>query len=98
MLTSARALLTRTAPRFLALSSCRYVQYDCFADRHIGPSDLEKRQMLDYLGFKVSVFFCISYAMDGREEGGGGQGGSSNFIDSEINSEKQLLLKNETIT
>uniref|UniRef100_F1KTS9 Glycine cleavage system P protein n=1 Tax=Ascaris suum TaxID=6253 RepID=F1KTS9_ASCSU len=52
MLTSARALLTRTAPRFLALSSCRYVQYDCFADRHIGPSDLEKRQMLDYLGFK----------------------------------------------
>lgn len=26
--------------------------YD-FADRHIGPSELEKQQMLDYLGFKV---------------------------------------------
>lgn len=27
------------------------VRYDAFADRHIGPSRLEKQQMLDFLGF-----------------------------------------------
>ncbi|CAI4230892.1 unnamed protein product [Auanema sp. JU1783] len=32
--------------------SSRLVQYDAFADRHIGPSRLEKQQMLDFLGFK----------------------------------------------
>ncbi|KHN85426.1 Glycine dehydrogenase [decarboxylating], mitochondrial [Toxocara canis] len=52
MLTAGRVLLARVAQRSLSGASCRRVQYDCFADRHIGPSDLEKRQMLDYLGFK----------------------------------------------
>lgn len=35
------------------LSANRGVQYDSFPDRHIGPSRLEKQQMLDFLGFKV---------------------------------------------
>ncbi|VDN32540.1 unnamed protein product [Gongylonema pulchrum] len=34
--------------------AARHLQYDCFADRHIGPSDIEKQLMLNYLGFKVS--------------------------------------------
>ncbi|CAJ0606050.1 unnamed protein product [Cylicocyclus nassatus] len=29
------------------------VRYDAFADRHIGPSRLEKQQMLDFLGFRT---------------------------------------------
>lgn len=37
--------------------SLRYLNYDCFADRHIGPTELEKQQMLFYLGFKVNL--CI---------------------------------------
>jgi glycine dehydrogenase len=32
--------------------SKRLFNYDCFADRHIGPSEMEKQQMLNYLGFK----------------------------------------------
>ncbi|PIO68299.1 glycine dehydrogenase [Teladorsagia circumcincta] len=31
--------------------SARMFRYDAFADRHIGPSRLEKQQMLDFLGF-----------------------------------------------
>ncbi|MFH4975901.1 hypothetical protein AB6A40_002610 [Gnathostoma spinigerum] len=46
----------RIIPRMIRMrptvTFCRTLQYDCFADRHIGPSDLEKRLMLDYLGFK----------------------------------------------
>jgi hypothetical protein len=38
----------------------RYVNYDCFADRHIGPSELEKQQMLHYLGFKVSFLMHLT--------------------------------------
>ncbi|KAI1726951.1 glycine cleavage system p-protein [Ditylenchus destructor] len=34
------------------LSFFRYLNYDCFADRHIGPTEVEKQQMLSYLGFK----------------------------------------------
>ncbi|KAL6735607.1 hypothetical protein Aduo_006030 [Ancylostoma duodenale] len=37
----------RATPRI----SARMVRYDAFADRHIGPSRLEKQQMLDFLGF-----------------------------------------------
>uniref|UniRef100_A0A0N5ATR5 Glycine cleavage system P protein n=1 Tax=Syphacia muris TaxID=451379 RepID=A0A0N5ATR5_9BILA len=38
---------------YLSAYSClRNLQYDCFADRHIGPSDLEKQLMLNYLGYK----------------------------------------------
>ncbi|PIO76575.1 glycine dehydrogenase [Teladorsagia circumcincta] len=33
--------------------SARMFRYDAFADRHIGPSRLEKQQMLDFLGFTV---------------------------------------------
>lgn len=33
--------------------SKRSINYDCFSDRHIGPNELEKQQMLNYLGFKV---------------------------------------------
>ncbi|VDN04287.1 unnamed protein product [Thelazia callipaeda] len=29
-----------------------YSGYGCFADRHIGPSEVEKQLMLDYLGFR----------------------------------------------
>lgn len=36
------------------------VRYDAFADRHIGPSRLEKQQMLDFLGFTVSSNFHFS--------------------------------------
>uniref|UniRef100_A0A914DZF0 glycine dehydrogenase (aminomethyl-transferring) n=1 Tax=Acrobeloides nanus TaxID=290746 RepID=A0A914DZF0_9BILA len=32
--------------------SRRSLNYDTFADRHIGPSDLEKQRMLQFLGFK----------------------------------------------
>lgn len=38
-----------------ALNFTRSVNYDCFADRHIGPNELEKQQMLNYLGFKVTT-------------------------------------------
>uniref|UniRef100_A0A915EM84 glycine dehydrogenase (aminomethyl-transferring) n=1 Tax=Ditylenchus dipsaci TaxID=166011 RepID=A0A915EM84_9BILA len=34
------------------LISRRFLNYDCFADRHIGPTEMEKQQMLFYLGFK----------------------------------------------
>ncbi|VDL79342.1 unnamed protein product [Nippostrongylus brasiliensis] len=37
--------------RSAAKTSARTVRYDAFADRHIGPSRLEKQQMLDFLGF-----------------------------------------------
>ncbi|CAD5212806.1 unnamed protein product [Bursaphelenchus okinawaensis] len=36
----------------LRQNACRLVNYDCFADRHIGPSELEKQQLLHFLGFK----------------------------------------------
>uniref|UniRef100_A0A915CFK0 Uncharacterized protein n=1 Tax=Parascaris univalens TaxID=6257 RepID=A0A915CFK0_PARUN len=77
-LPSARVLLTRITRQFFALSNCRRcVQYDCFADRHIGPSDLEKRQMLDYLGFKVSTLFSVCYVYGWTR--GGGEGGKFQF-------------------
>ncbi|KAI6180842.1 hypothetical protein M3Y98_00764700 [Aphelenchoides besseyi] len=30
----------------------RLVNYDCFSDRHIGPSEMEKQLMLNHLGYK----------------------------------------------
>lgn len=38
-------------------SKGHYFSFECFADRHIGPSELEKQQMLDYLGFRVFFFY-----------------------------------------
>lgn len=55
MLSASRLLINRALqarPQALAAAGYRLIHYDCFADRHIGPSELEKRQMLDYLGFK----------------------------------------------
>ncbi|ETN80937.1 hypothetical protein NECAME_08869 [Necator americanus] len=37
----------RSTPRICT----RMIRYDAFADRHIGPSRLEKQQMLNFLGF-----------------------------------------------
>ncbi|KAK5979007.1 hypothetical protein GCK32_021370, partial [Trichostrongylus colubriformis] len=37
--------------RCSASVSARMFRYDAFADRHIGPSRLEKQQMLDFVGF-----------------------------------------------
>ncbi|VDK19741.1 unnamed protein product [Anisakis simplex] len=57
MLSASRLLINRALqarPQALAAAGYRLIHYDCFADRHIGPSELEKRQMLDYLGFKAS--------------------------------------------
>uniref|UniRef100_A0A7E4V1I6 Glycine cleavage system P protein n=1 Tax=Panagrellus redivivus TaxID=6233 RepID=A0A7E4V1I6_PANRE len=34
------------------VGSVRAFNYDCFADRHIGPSELQKQQMLQYMGFR----------------------------------------------
>uniref|UniRef100_A0A914H3A8 Glycine cleavage system P protein n=1 Tax=Globodera rostochiensis TaxID=31243 RepID=A0A914H3A8_GLORO len=39
-------------PQNVRLILCRLLNYDCFADRHIGSSELEKQKMLSYLGFK----------------------------------------------
>ncbi|KAK6040407.1 glycine dehydrogenase, partial [Cooperia oncophora] len=39
--------------RASASISARTFRYDVFADRHIGPSRLEKQQMLDFLGFNT---------------------------------------------
>ncbi|KAL3078902.1 hypothetical protein niasHS_014684 [Heterodera schachtii] len=44
--------LSLCRPFFVRPSLLRLLNYDCFADRHIGPSELEKQQMLSYLGFK----------------------------------------------
>lgn len=49
-----RSVLGTGWSRLARLNSARAVQYDSFADRHIGPSRLEKQQMLDFLGFNVS--------------------------------------------
>ena len=32
-----------------------YPRHDYFSERHIGPSDEEKRAMLDFLGYKASI-------------------------------------------
>ncbi|KAI6232700.1 hypothetical protein M3Y99_00993800 [Aphelenchoides fujianensis] len=45
-------LLTSTQRASHLRNAKRLVNYDCFADRHIGPSELEKQLMLNYLGFK----------------------------------------------
>ncbi|CAI5442528.1 unnamed protein product [Caenorhabditis angaria] len=34
------------------LKNARFLQYDAFVDRHIGPRRLEQQQMLDFVGFK----------------------------------------------
>nr|CDJ93601.1 Glycine cleavage system P-protein domain containing protein [Haemonchus contortus] len=41
------------ACRISASVSTRMFRYDAFADRHIGPSRLEKQQMLDFIGFNT---------------------------------------------
>ncbi|KAI6206628.1 hypothetical protein M3Y94_00934200 [Aphelenchoides besseyi] len=41
-------LLTSTGLRNVK----RLVNYDCFSDRHIGPSEMEKQLMLNHLGYK----------------------------------------------
>lgn len=46
-----RATSALRAIRSSTATSARMVRYDAFADRHIGPSRLEKQQMLDFLGF-----------------------------------------------
>uniref|UniRef100_A0A915P0R2 Uncharacterized protein n=1 Tax=Meloidogyne floridensis TaxID=298350 RepID=A0A915P0R2_9BILA len=33
----------------------RQINSDCFSDRHNGPCELEKQQMLRYLGFKANI-------------------------------------------
>ncbi|KAK0393196.1 hypothetical protein QR680_000093 [Steinernema hermaphroditum] len=38
--------------RAVSLTQRRLLNYDCFADRHIGPSDLDRQHMLHDLGFK----------------------------------------------
>lgn len=44
--------------RFWTIIRC--LQYDCFADRHIGPSDAEKKSMLKYLGYKVCYVLDVT--------------------------------------
>ncbi|VDD93647.1 unnamed protein product [Enterobius vermicularis] len=45
-------LLRHTRRYITILNSYRHLQYECFSERHIGPSELEKHIMLQYLGFK----------------------------------------------
>ncbi|CAD6192520.1 unnamed protein product [Caenorhabditis auriculariae] len=48
-----RASLRRLAiTQKTVASASRCIQYDAFADRHIGPSRVETQKMLDFLGFK----------------------------------------------
>lgn len=61
MLQTVRRTIQRCSPIHVSLNctaiSKRRLQYDCFADRHIGCSDIEKQLLLNYLGFKVIQFF-----------------------------------------
>lgn len=38
-----------------------YPRHDNFAERHIGPNEVEKKAMLDFIGMKVSLFPIIIY-------------------------------------
>lgn len=59
-----RRFFTKAA---ISISSFRCMNYDCFADRHIGLTELEKQQMLFYLGFKVKFYKFVKIMINNQK-------------------------------